>query len=486
MEGEVETFDGIIVVGAGLVGALAALTLKQRGFNVKVFEGRKDWRIAAESALVSEEIAEDKVKNAVKRSINLALSVRGQEALKNVGLLEMAMKDTVPMRCRAIHSHRSADIQPDMFQPYDETNPKNFINSISREKLNGLLLQACEAAGIVFCFRHKLMNIDKDGIAHFTRKLCKKNLSQTYNDHGEGEVRIKATLVLGCDGAYSTTREALARLTSLDFERKYISHGYKELYMPPSSDGDFALQQPEALHIWPRGDFMMIGLPNSDKSFTCTLFAPMESKGSIKGLLDLSETEEIREYFQENFPDVRSVIPDYVDQFKRNPSCRLVSVAVNPWHFRSKILLLGDAAHAMVPFYGQGMNCGFEDVLELDEILKSCDGSLQHAVPKFAQLRREKGNACRQLSYSNYIEMRSHTMSSVFLLRKRFEGLLNWALPNKWIPLYKMVTFTRIPYNEVIRRSESQDRILSLVLFSASLVLATASATLCRRFVSER
>mmetsp|Transcript_21906 Transcript_21906/g.26648 ORF Transcript_21906/g.26648 Transcript_21906/m.26648 type:complete len:491 (-) Transcript_21906:1338-2810(-) len=463
-----EEFDGILVVGAGLVGTMAALTLARRGFKVKMFEGRPDWRLEKEKRNSEEkENAEDKVKSAVKRSINLALSRRGQEALKNIGLLDEAMKNTIPMHCRAIHTKRIAHPQADTFQPYDEVDPGNFINSISREELNELLLKTCEKEKVQIIFNHKLMSIDKNGTAHFTTATNSGSLSHTYNDYAPGSVQIKPRLLLGCDGAYSVTREALGRLTSLDFERLYISHGYKELHMPPASDGDFALETPEALHIWPRDEFMMIGLPNGDKSFTCTIFAPMESTEDVPGLLDLKKDNEIKQYFGENFPDVTTVIPDFVEQFQRNPSCRLVSVSAKPWNLDDRILLLGDAAHAMVPFYGQGMNCGFEDVLEFDETLKICGNDLSKAVPRFAQVRRERANACRKLSYGNYIEMRSHTGSKLFLMRKKFEGILNWLFPKTWIPLYKMVTFTRIPYDQVIERSKAQDRILNNLIFTA-------------------
>ena len=222
---------------------------------------------------------------------------------------------------------------------------------------------------------------------------------------------------------------------------------------------------------------MMIGLPNSDKSFTCTIFAPFHTMEEVPGLLDLEDDEDIIEYFRRYFPDVTEVIPDYVEQFKRNPACRLVSISTRPWNWEDKVVLLGDAAHACVPFYGQGMNCGFEDVLELDETLRECGNDLNKAIPKFSSERQPKADAIGTLSMQNYMEMRSHTGSLLFLMRKKVEGILNWMLPEVWIPMYKMVTFTRIPYNDVIQRSEKQDRLITCTA-AAMLAVAVGSIAL--------
>ena len=464
---EIEQFDGIIIVGAGLVGSMAALTLKRRGFDVRVYEKNSDWRdvdgwVAPYEQKKPGERALKQEKSAVKRSINLALSTRGQAALQNVGLFDQAMSLAVPMYGRAIHSNCSSNPHPDKFQPYDEIDRSNYINSISREHLNALLLEELEGEGVKVMFGSPLVRIDKAGFAVFQLD--------------EGETWVDPKLLLGCDGAYSMTRSSLERVMSQDLNRFYVSHGYKELHMPPSSaTGDFALENPNALHIWPRDEFMMIGLPNADKSFTCTIFAPFHTQDGVPGLLDLDEASEIQAYFDAYFPDVTQVIPDYIKQFQRNPACRLVTISTGPWNWGDKVLLIGDAAHACVPFYGQGMNCGFEDVLELDETIQTFAGDLSQAVPAFAERRKPKGDAIAQLSLQNYMEMRSHTASTLFLLQKKFEGLLNMVLPTLWVPLYKMVTFTRIPYNVVIERAALQEKLLKVA--SCGLLAIAALAT---------
>lgn len=453
---EIEEYDGIVVVGAGLVGSMAALTLKRRGYQVRLYEKTPDWRreegwVAPLEEKKPGERAVKQEKSAVRRSINLALSTRGQAALANVDLLEEAMSIAVPMFGRAIHTKCSSDPHADRFQPYDEIDSSNYINSVSRQKLNALLLQQVERLEVQVTFDCPLLGIDKSGVA-------------TFSEAG-AEVRVKPKLLLGCDGAYSMTRSCLERIMSQDLKRFYVSHGYKELHMPPSEvTGGYALETPNALHIWPRDDFMMIGLPNNDKSFTCTIFAPFHTKGDVPGLLDLHEETDIRAYFGRYFPDVTRVIPDYVEQFQRNPACRLVTISTGPWNWGDKVLLLGDAAHACVPFYGQGMNCGFEDVLELDETIEAYSGDLARAIPAYGDARKPKGDAIGLLSLRNYMEMRSYSASTMFLAQKKFEGLLNWMFPKLWIPLYKMVTFTRIPYNVVIERAAFQEKIFKVTL----------------------
>ena len=273
-----DSFDGIVVVGGGLVGCLSALmAARETGLPVRLYEGRVDWR-----RKIRDEGGTEQHKSNIKRSINLALSRRGQEALASVGLLEKVMKNVVPMRCRAMHSASSTKVDPeaDSFQPYDEVDPSNCIYSVSREGLNTLLMDEAEAhPNVTIFFSHKLSHIDRNLVVNFETDPSKMQVPglNTYNDYTPATVRVRARLVLGCDGAYSCTRESMLRLTRMDFSRRYIDHGYKELCIPPNPEtGDFALKEHEALHIWPRGDFMMIGLPNLDKTFTCTLFAQQD------------------------------------------------------------------------------------------------------------------------------------------------------------------------------------------------------------------
>jgi kynurenine 3-monooxygenase len=478
----------------GLVGALAAVILPNYGYNVRLYEGRADWRIPGTSAEDEDDTRpEDQHKDAIKRSINLALSHRGQMALKKAGLLEKVMKFTVPMKCRAIHSTSDRDSEADSWQPYDEVDANNFINSVSRERLNNLLIETAEKhPNCEVRFGHKLMHIDRAGVVHFENDPAKLTKGApirpcTYNDYEAQRIQVKPILVLGCDGAYSSTREAMLRLMPMDFHREYIKHGYKELCIPPTKDGNFAMKDTEALHIWPRGEFMMIALPNPDKSFTCTIFAPFrnstDAKGKVAyGLLDVEAgtDADVETYFKTYFPDVLPIMPNWLKDFRRNPSCQLVQTKAAPWNYKDKILIIGDAAHAIVPFYGQGMNAGMEDVLALTEMLDEHNNDLSKAIPAFAESRRPTGEAIGTLSLNNYLEMRDHTGSKLFLIRKKIEGFLNWLMPKTWIPLYKMVAFTRIPYDVAIAREAKQDKILTNLtnIFVGALAVGVAGAAL--------
>mmetsp|Transcript_21586 Transcript_21586/g.32121 ORF Transcript_21586/g.32121 Transcript_21586/m.32121 type:complete len:234 (-) Transcript_21586:84-785(-) len=226
---------------------------------------------------------------------------------------------------------------------------------------------------------------------------------------------------------------------------------------------------------------MMIALPNPDKSFTATIFAPLRSEKGVAGLFDIKTKEKAEEYMKAHFPDSLEAIPNYQQQFLDNPTSPLVTVRVSPWNFKDKVVVLGDSAHAMVPFYGQGMNSAFEDCLVFDEVLQECKGDLSKAVPNFAKKREASGNAIAKLSMGNYLEMRHHTGSTFFLLQKKLEGMLNFLFPNAWIPLYKMVTFTRIPYDEVIEREERQANILKRSTYAGMAALACVAAWLSRK-----
>jgi len=447
----------VVVVGGGLVGSLAALSMARLGFRVEVVERREDWRHSGAEAELDVNLAD---KSVSKRSINLALSKRGIEALKDVGLEKEVMELTIPMHGRAIHTSHGL-----MFQRYDEVDERNFINSISREALNELLLDAAEKHPSVKVTHGKqLMHVDRKNHLHF---LSTEEMGRgTFDDVHDGDYVIRdADLILGCDGAYSAVRESLMRLQSTNYSRVYSQHGYMELEIRPDENTkDYRLNRPNALHIWPRNEFMMIALPNTDKSFTCTIFAPLEELSRLQG------AEEIKAYFEKNFPEVIPDMPDFVQQVQWNPACRLVMSKVGPWNLKDRICLLGDAAHAMWPFYGQGMNAGLEDVLELTETIRKYELDLTRAIPAFAKIRKPRGDAIVDLSLRNYEEMRSHTASRLFLIRKRLEGVLNWLFPRTWVPLYKMVAFTRIPYNEAVAREAVQDRILHGLLSIAVTV----------------
>lgn len=403
-------------------------------------------------------------KDSLKRSINLALSVRGQEALKAVGCLDEVMRGTVAMAKRAIHAHDGSL----SFQPYGTRDQA--IYSVSRRLLNRVLLDAIALeSNVTLHFGMKLKGITADG--EVTLRRLAADGSEGEPEDRSRDVVVRTKLILGADGAYSRVREALLRLMRADFSRKYIPHSYKEFDLPATESGEFALPEPGSLHIWPRHDFMFIALPNPDKSFTCTLFAPNEHFEK----LDREGDAAIRSFFETEFPDATRILPDVVRQYHEHPTGALVAVRVKPWNYKSRILLVGDAAHAIVPFYGQGMNAGFEDCLVFSEVLDSLGGNLAEAVPRFAAVRSPAAEGIADLSDKNYVEMRSHTASTSFLIKKRVEAGLHWLFPAYWIPQYTMVSFTRIPYHEARDRAERQDRILDLAgkgLLASALLTA--------------
>jgi kynurenine 3-monooxygenase len=374
-----------------------------------------------------------------KRSINLALSHRGLSALAAIGVKDTVLKECIRMPCRAIHDLEGR-ITTQSYGVGDQA-----IWSASRSLLNRVVLERCEepGTGIRIFFDHGLRSVDVDGTAVFEDAVTKTTRT------------VRAALVIGADGAYSAVRTSMLRISRMSFSREYIKHGYKELNMPPITPGSFPMPTPNALHIWPRHEFMMIALPNPDCTFTCTLFLPW----GILEHLDATPSA-VRPFFERHFPDALKHIPELEAQFAANPSSALVMTKADPWNVGDKALLIGDAAHSVVPFYGQGANAAFEDCLVFAETLDAVGGDLSKAVTTFAAARKPAGDALAKLSLDNYIEMRHKTASAAFLLRKRLEALLHTLMPNTWIPQYSMVSFTRIPYDEVLVRAARQERIL--------------------------
>uniref|UniRef100_A0A8B9JBD1 Kynurenine 3-monooxygenase n=1 Tax=Astyanax mexicanus TaxID=7994 RepID=A0A8B9JBD1_ASTMX len=384
----------VAVVGGGLVGALCASFFAKRGFDVALFESREDIRCA---------------KVVKGRSINLALSHRGRQALKHIGIEEKIVSMGIPMRARMIHS-LSGKCSP---IPYGRKG--QYILSVGRANLNKELLSE---------------PVD----------IC--SLGDCRPDGAERD--FEADLIVGCDGAFSTTRKQFLRRSRFDYSQTYIPHGYIELTMPPRN-GDFAME-PNFLHIWPRNTFMMIALPNLDKTFTCTLFMPFEDFEKI------TTGDELIAFFQKHFPDSIPLIG--VEALKRDffmlPAQALVWVKCSPYHVLDRCVLMGDAAHAMVPFYGQGMNAGFEDCLVFNEIMDQFNEDFAAVLPEFSRVRAPDDHAMCELAMYNYIEMRSHVNSRYFLFRKYLDGALNYIMPKTIIPLYTMITFTRTRYHEAV------------------------------------
>lgn len=409
----------IAIVGAGLAGCLAAALLGRRGHAVTLYERRDDPRVAGAER---------------GRSINLALSARGFSALAEVGLEEEVLAHGLPMRGRMVHAPGDAP----QLQPYSADRDRA-IHSVSRSRLNEILLDTAEAVpGVRIVFGHRLESVDLDA-----GRLAFRT--------DDGPVEATATLVLGADGSYAASRRAVTFRSGFDYSQDYLSHGYKELTIP-ARDGDFALD-PGALHIWPQGGSMMIALPNLDKSFTCTLFWTPEEFAALR------TDEEIRAHFAEHYPDAVDLVPDLVEDFRRNPVGDLVTVRCSPWVHHGEaasLALLGDAAHAIVPFFGQGANCAFEDCIELDRVLAG-GGDLHAALAAYEEARKANCDAIAEMALDNFVEMRDRVSSPVFQLRSRATHALERAFPGRFPTRYELVSFSTVPYEEIEGRMRRQD-----------------------------
>lgn len=416
----------IAIVGAGLVGSLMAIYLRKRGYDITVFERRPDMR-----------------KHVVDggRSINLALSSRGIRALNEIGLSKELSRIAIPMRGRMMHAVDGSLT----FQPYGKEG--QYINSISRGDLNVVLMDMAESLGVSFHFEHRITDI---------------NLSQTqivYEYHSTVSAGA-FDAIIGADGAFSAVRHAMQFTDRFDYEQVYIEHGYKELQIPAGPDKSFVLEK-NALHIWPRQSFMLIALPNLDGSFTSTLFFPFDGDLSFASL---DSAKSIEVLFDEQFPDARKLLPNLLEEFSLNPTSSLITVKCFPW-VRKNTLLIGDAAHAIVPFYGQGMNAGFEDCRILNSMLDEYHDDWTTAIHAFQQERKPDTDAIAQLALDNFIEMRDLVADKEFLLRKKIEGRLYELFPDRWIPLYPMVTFhDEIRYDHARRTGIKQKRIMDRVM----------------------
>ncbi|MFI7605610.1 FAD-dependent oxidoreductase [Micromonospora sp. NPDC049366] len=429
--------EEIAVVGAGLAGCLTACFLARRGYRVALYERRPDPRTG-------------RVERG--RSINLALSERGLDALRRIGLDEQVMADALPMRGRMIHPVAG---EP-QFQSYSASGDRA-INSISRGALNNALLDAAsKLPGVRIAFDHRLV-----GLAPATGEMTFET--------PQGKVTETATVVLGADGAGSAVRGQLVGHGLLTESLDFLDYGYKELSIPPLG-GDFALD-PDALHIWPRGTSMMIALPNPDRSFTCTLFWPTHGTAAFASL---GSPAAIERHFAEHYPDLIPLAPDLVDDYQHNPVGVLGTVRSTPWQVYGRVGLLGDAAHAIVPFYGQGANCAFEDVVELDRCLDECADDWAAALPLFQQRRQGNAEAIARMALTNFVEMRDKVASPLFQARKRVEHALERALPGRYVSQYELVSFSTTPYAEVRRRVRRQHRVLGVVVAGAAALVAGA------------
>lgn len=424
--------QSLTVVGAGLVGSLLSTVLAKLGFDVEIFERRVDMRKEAISA---------------GRSINLAMSVRGLYSLQKLGIHEEVLKKAIAMPGRIIHPVSGST----SFQPYGK-DESECIYSISRGDLNKTLMTIAESTKKVkIHFQEKLTSVD-----------FKQRQLVFQNDKTKEETEVDYSQVFGTDGSSSLLRHALRDQFGHEESESLLSHGYKELHMPPGLNRQFQMEK-HGLHIWPRGSYMLIALPNCDGSFTCTLFLFNEGPLSFESL---TTPEKVEGFFKEQFPDIIPLIPDYIDQFFHNPTGQMVTVKTFPWNYRDDIVLLGDAAHAIVPFFGQGMNCGFEDVAVLWDMVERSnreDIPWKTIFDEFSVVRKPNGDAIADLAVDNFVEMRDRVADKKFLLAKEVEKLLEKRFPEEYVSRYRLVSFTRVPYRIALDAGKRQDKILSML-----------------------
>ncbi|KAI1291083.1 Kynurenine 3-monooxygenase [Halotydeus destructor] len=443
-----ENPDTVTIVGGGLVGSMVAIFLSRRGYQVDLYEMRPDIR---------------KMAHVTGKSINLSISERGRSALRALGFEDQVLNDhAIAMRARLIHdldgTKRSI--------PYGLQGEA--IYSVGRRHINELLLTEAEKhENIRVHFGYKCQHVD-----------FVKNVIQFDVNGQVSEVRPKSKLLIGCDGAHSAVRKAMMKTSRMNFSQEYIDHGYIELAILPDQNGRHKMEV-NSLHIWPRESFMMIALPNQDGSYTVTLFMPFAWFESI------STEDKLIDFFNQHFPDAIDLIGKdklIEDYFNTKPGS-LMSVKCSPLNMNNQALIIGDAAHAMVPFFGQGMNCGFEDCLLLDEILNSMDSSknsngaknLGDAFVSFSKQRTADCHSICDLAAENYVELRNSVNKRGFLMRKKLDLALNQFFPQSWIPMYSMVTFTRMKYADCIKMRHRQDKIIQYVASGSLIALISAA-----------
>ncbi|HXO04164.1 MAG TPA: NAD(P)/FAD-dependent oxidoreductase [Candidatus Sulfotelmatobacter sp.] len=442
--------ETITIIGAGLTGPLLAISLVQRGFRVTIYERRPDMR---------------RVQLSAGRSINLAISVRGIHALQEAGLWESMRGIIIPMKGRMMHS-LSGELT---FQPYgkDETE---VINSISRADLNAALMNEAEKRGVNIRFNERCLGFDlQSGTARFR------------NEETGGETSGETSTTIAADGAFSAIRQAMLTHSHFNLSRQDLDYGYKELTIAAGPDAKHALEK-HALHIWPRGSHMLIALPNIDGTFACILFLPFEGEASFASL---DSEAKFLEFFKTNFADVVPLMPQLCDNFRDNPTGAMVTIKCSPWHVDATSLLIGDAAHAIVPFFGQGMNCAFEDCTCLLELLDRHGADWPKVFPEFERSRKANTDAIADLALENFVEMRDRVADPRFLFKKKVELALEAKYPHLFVPKYAMVTFHRIPYSVALSRGLIQDAMLDALCGSIDRIddldWAKAESMICRQ-----
>lgn len=416
------------IVGAGLVGSLWAVYLSKAGYKVTIVERRPDIRKAEISA---------------GKSINLALSTRGWKALDTVGVGDEIRKIAIPMPGRMMH-----DLQGNLtFQPYGKEGQA--IYSVSRGGVNAKMMDIAEEHGSAQIF--------------YNERCYKADLENgiVYTETASGEKKqYQSDVVFAADGAFSAVRyNSFQILDRFNFSQNYIEDGYREILLPANADGSYKLEK-NALHIWPRGRFMLIALPNEDGSFTCTLFMPFKGENSFE---TLTTKEAVNTFFQNTFPDFYQMMPNIANAWEDHPLSSLAIIRCYPWT-HGKTALMGDAAHATVPFYGQGMNAGFEDCTVLWELMQKHKEDWKKVFEEYQLMRKPDGDGVQDLSLHNYYVMRDYVSDPKFLLQKKIEAHFSEKYPDKWMPLYSQVTFSHIRYSEAWKKGQVQDAIMKKVM----------------------
>lgn len=417
----------IAVVGSGLVGSLLALYLQKAGHEVVVFDRRPDVRKVEFSG----------------RSINLAMSNRGWKALREIGIEAEIKEIALPLDKRALH----VSSRPLYFQAYGKKGEA--IYSISRGVLNRKMIDLAEAEGVKFRFEEKVWDIDLTNAHLYTGESEKSEWKQ-----------YKYDLIFGADGAFSRVRHKMQRQSRFNYSQHFVDVGYKELTIPANPDGSHKLDK-ASFHIWPRGEFMLIAMPNLDGSFTCTLFLPFEGAISFESL---TTEEKADEFFEKHFPDIKEEISNLKRDFFKNPTSSMVTIKCFPWTYSNKVALVGDSAHAIVPFYGQGMNAGFEDISVLFEKMKQYKDDWEEIFKEYQEERKPNADAIAELSYRNFLEMSSKTADPEFILRKKIEKRFGERYPELWLPMYSRVTFSDKPYTEALAIGDWQRKVMDEVM----------------------
>ncbi|MBS0431386.1 MAG: FAD-dependent monooxygenase [Proteobacteria bacterium] len=425
-------YPPVTIIGAGLVGSLLAALLAQRGFAVEVFERRPDPRVHGFLG---------------GRSINLALAERGLHALRQAGLAEAVLAQAVMMRGRMVHPLGG---EPNL-QRYGKDDSE-VIWSVSRGDLNMLLIDAAERAGAAMHFDAPLLDAKFDGGPNVVRIGHDR-------DHARD---AHAPIVIGADGAGSALRAAMARRIDLGERVEPLGHGYKELEIPPASGSHPFAIEANALHIWPRGHYMCIALPNAQGSFTVTLFLPNE--GAYPSFATLPDVQAARAFFEEQFPDALALMPTFDADWSAHPVGQLATLYLDRWHLDGRALLVGDAAHAIVPFHGQGMNAGFEDAAELAPMLAARPHDPAAVCAQFQRVRKPDADAIARMALENYLEMRDGVADPHYLAKRELAAALTERAPTHFMSRYRMVSFTHLPYAYCLQRGREQDALLESLL----------------------